>query len=135
MLQNLPILPALLHASVLALLSAAMPLSTILTSTILAVAACTIIENPTISKMQRATSIHAFAFTPRGDMLIAESEGTFTMEEWENAYEHAQRICCGVGNRVDIDGMLDEGEDNGGMAQFVRSTIQEKVTFDLQWKT
>ncbi len=113
-----------------------MPLSTTFTSTLLAVAASTVIENPTLVQIQNATSIHVVAFTSHGDMLVAESEGAFTIEEWEKTYEHALRICCGAENTVEIDVMLDEGEDgdDGGMAQFVRSTMLEKVTSDLQWR-
>lgn len=92
-----------------------------------------IIENPSVQEIERASSIHVLAFTSHGDLLVAESEGSFTLAEWNTVHDRAVNICCGKG---DVDAMHDEGEDENseGMIQFVKSTLQDKITADLHWR-
>ncbi len=134
--ENLPILPALIQASVLALLSAALPLATTMSSTFLALMDDgKINQHPTIHEIQRALSVHVFAFTPHGELLINESEGNFIIDDWDMVFERAQSICCGAGQAADVDAMLYEGEKgNTGLAGFLRSTLEEKTTSDLKWR-
>lgn len=121
----------------LALLSAALPLAVTMTCSLLAIngsgLASSIIENPSVLEIQQAASIHVLAFTSHGDLLVAESEGSFTLEEWNVVHDRAKHMCCGAG---DIDAMRDEGddEDSDGMIQFVKSTLQEKIAADLHWR-
>lgn len=122
----------------LALLSAALPLATTLTSTLLAVnnedKSIDILKHPTLPQIQAASSVHVFAFTADGDLLVAESEGEFDMDDWDKVCEEAKRVCCGTGKRTDTDMMMDGSEGNGGMAQFLRDTMQEKARADVHWK-
>lgn len=73
------------------------------------------------------------AFSSHGDLLVAESEGTFTMDDWEAVYKAAKVMCCD-----DSEGqvMQDQELDHniGGMDMFVKSALQAKVTADLHWK-
>jgi len=55
------------------------------------------------------------------------------MEQWEDVYAHAEKICCGT-TEMDPDAMVDEGE-NAGMMQFVKTVMEEKVQKDLAWRT
>jgi exosome complex component RRP46 len=95
-----------------------------------------IIENPTLLEIQQATSVHVLAFASLGDLLVNESEGEFTMDEWEHIYKKAQHICCGTEPAANADRMVDEDEDenNGKMAGFLRAILQEKVITDVHWK-
>jgi exosome complex component RRP46 len=94
-----------------------------------------IIQYPTIREIQQATSLHVLAFTSHGELLFAESEGDFNIDDWDLIFEKARRICCGVGEAADVDAMLDEGEDgNGGLTGFLRSTLEGKATSDLKWR-
>lgn len=115
-----------------------MPLLATTTSTLLALmddglGKSIITQSPTVREIQRATSVHVLAFTSLGDLLVAESEGDFTIDEWDEVFDKAQRIRCGV---ADVDAMLDEGEEeiHSGLSGFLRSTLQEKVTSDLKWR-
>ena len=90
-----------------------------------------IAENPDVPTIQSAKSIHVLAFTSKGELLVNLSEGSFNMKEWDSTYETAERICCGD---VDPDAMDDEEQD-GGMMQFVKSVMEEKVQKDLAWKS
>jgi exosome complex component RRP46 len=113
-----------------------MPLAMTTTSALLATMDDSkIIQYPTIREIHQATSLHVLAFTSHGELLVAESEGDFSIDDWDLIFEKASRICCGVGEAVDVDAMLDEGEDdNGGLTGFLRSTLEGKVTSDLKWR-
>ncbi|KAF7853895.1 hypothetical protein EAF04_010561 [Stromatinia cepivora] len=139
--SNLPLLPALLQTSVLTLLSASIPLSMTMTSALLALknteTGTTITENPTPLECQDAASIHVLAFTSHGELLVAESEGSFDMDEWEEIYEHAKGLCCKGHVSAEDDIMHEdelENEAASSLMMFVKSTVQEKVTTDLHWK-
>lgn len=94
-----------------------------------------IIQCPTIREIQQATSIHVLAFTSHGDLLVDESEGYYSIDDWDIIFEKAQRICCGAEEVANMDAMLDEGEEgNGGLTGFLRSTLEEKVASDLKWR-
>lgn len=136
-IQNLPILPALLQTAILALLSASMPLSMTLTSVFLALvskgSSRTVIRNPTLLQSQSSTSVHVLAFSSHGDLLVVESEGTFTLDDWEAVYEAGKAICC---DDSEDEVMQDQEVDHNArrMDVFVKSALQGKVTADLHWK-
>jgi len=73
------------------------------------------------------------AFTSQGELIVAESEGSFTMEDWDEVHDIGKRLCC---DEVDDNPMQDEAleEKNGGMMGFVKSVLKEKVGDDLYWK-
>jgi len=138
--SNLPILPALLQTAVLTLLSASMPLAMTLASVLLAISSDgssrTIIRNPTLQEFQAASSVHVLAFTSHGQLLVAESEGTFTLEDWDEIYEVGKGLYCDDVATADENIMQGEGleENTGGMMMFVKSALEEKVSADLHWK-
>lgn len=134
-MQNLPILPALLQTSVLALLSAAIPLATTVTAVLLATSSSTLAiqRNPTLADIREASSTHVLAFSAHKRLLVAESEGSFTMEQWEAVCDEAEQICCGSSSEQ-LDQMQDVGDSGASMKDFVIATMQEKVALDLHWK-
>ncbi|PBP19585.1 hypothetical protein BUE80_DR009595 [Diplocarpon rosae] len=132
--SNLPILPALLQTALLALLSASMPLSMTLTSVYLSLTSeGSIIDNPTPLESQSASSGHVLAFTSHGELLVAESEGSFTLEDWKVVCEAGKAICYD-GSKANNDHTMGDGEQDGSLTMFVRSTLEDKVRTDLQWK-
>lgn len=137
--QNLLIIPALLQTAVLALLSAAVPMRATATS---AVAAFSLSEgkpqitmDPSPREADKSRSIHVLAFTSFGELLLAESEGDFTMNEWDQVYETSRSVCCGAAGGNATHAVLDEAQQSGpDMRQFVRSAAESKVAADLYWK-
>lgn len=93
--------------------------------------------HPTVVEIERASSIHVLAFTSHGDLLLAESEGDFSMSQWDSVYDRAKAACCGSIAADGIDIMRDGGEDEdeGGMMQFIKSTLQKKVETDMHWRS
>ncbi len=95
-----------------------------------------LIRNPSPVQCQNANSVHILAFTSEGDLIVAESEGTFSLDEWDEIYEVGKAMCCD-NSIAAADNTMQEGtvtEEAGIMSQFVKSTIQAKVATDLHWK-
>jgi exosome complex component RRP46 len=96
-----------------------------------------IIRSPNLLEFQSADSVHVLAFTSRGQLLVAESEGRFSMEDWDEVYRVGKEICCDS-PKTDADDnvMQKEGldEKTGSMTMFVRSILQDKVMADNHWK-
>lgn len=93
-----------------------------------------IIKNPSIVQCEGADSVHVLAFTSHGDLLVAESEGSFSLEDWETVFEAAKAICCDD-SKTSVDHSMQDGElEKGSMMDFVKSTLQTKVAADLHWK-
>jgi exosome complex component RRP46 len=72
------------------------------------------------------------AFTSQGDLLVAESEGSFTIGDWDEIYEAGKAACCHETKQSDDHETMDKKE--GGTQLFVKSTLQAKVAADLYWK-
>ncbi|KAK0632111.1 hypothetical protein B0T14DRAFT_416643 [Immersiella caudata] len=138
---NSAVIPALLQTAVLALLSAAIPMRATATSAIVAVmtqdGASRLVAHPSPREIEAAQSVHVLAFTSQDGLLLAESEGDFTVKEWDDVYDTAKKICCksGATKGEGIEMVLDEQEDSGpDMRQFLRSALETKVAADLHWK-
>lgn len=134
-------IPALLQTAVLALLSAGVPLRSTATSTAVAILQSDgnprIVADPSPREIESAKSTHVFAFTSHDELLLVESEGDFTVQDWERACEAAQDICCQPEKGSGANMVLDDDSDGPGsinMRQFLRSAIESKVASDLHWK-
>lgn len=140
--QNFPILPALFQTAILALLSAAVPMSAVATASVIAIilegTVKKVVVDPTPRELQAAQSVHVLAFTSHDELLLAESEGDFTIKEWDEIYETAQAVCCKPQTKKSAAEMVLDGDDDDAgqvdMRQFIRSTLGGKVAVDLHWK-
>jgi exosome complex component RRP46 len=134
----LPILPALIQTSILALLSAAIPLTATLTSAVLAVVndagTSRVALHPTAREIEQSQSLHVFAFTSHNDLILAESEGEFTMKEWDTVLNTAQRQCCASSSSEDVDMTDNETLVGADLRNFTRSIMEAKIASDLYWK-
>lgn len=140
---NLVIIPALLHAAILGLLTAAVPLKLLATATTLAIPAAAegrIVVEPSAVEASRARSVHALGFTSDDELLLAESEGAFSPEEWARVLEAGERVCCRT-SRDGGDERMEDGGDSGGITQsasvrdFIRSVTEGKLAEDLAWRS
>ncbi|KAF4979014.1 hypothetical protein FZEAL_4689 [Fusarium zealandicum] len=134
---NLPIIPALLHSAILGLLSAAIPLKAIGAATVLAIPEAEgqdIIVDPTAVEADRAKSVHVLGFTSQDELLLSESEGSFSPDEWTKVLQLGQRICCEHQQPGFDTAMSGNDAESKGMRQFIRSVMEAKVAEDLYWK-
>lgn len=138
--QHLSILPALLQACNLALIAACIPMQSTLTATCIAITSSTDsdsegtrIVDPSPTRLASATSAHVFAFSSTGDLLLAESEGRFDMDEWEDVYTDARAVCC---TRQDEQTMQIDGRDdakNECLQGFVETVVRDHVRASRAW--
>ncbi|CEJ56574.1 hypothetical protein PMG11_02776 [Penicillium brasilianum] len=132
----LTILPVLLQTSLLALLSAAVPMSMTFSTALLAVTKSgDIISDPSPVEAKTASSLHVLAFSSKGHLLLNESQGAFDFDTWESVRERAYITCRGAavaGSDGDI-AMGEEGED-GRADGFIRETVEDHLHRDYAWK-
>lgn len=94
-----------------------------------------IIVDPTPRQIEEALSTHVLAFTSHDDLLLAESEGDFSMQEWEKVHAAAQSVCCRATKKAGVDMVLDDEQHaTNDMRQFLRTTMEGKIAADLHWK-
>ncbi|CAH0049971.1 unnamed protein product [Clonostachys solani] len=136
---NLPVIPALLHAAILGLLTASIPLKTIVTACTLAItedgtSAGRVTLEPTAIEARRAKSLHVVGFTGDGGLLLSESTGSFSVEELAKVLELGEKAC----SRDHKDGtdvlMGDDEISSSSIKYFIRSVMQSKSAKDLHWK-
>ncbi|GKT48381.1 exosome complex component RRP46 [Colletotrichum spaethianum] len=129
LMKSLPLLPALFHSAVLGLLSAAVPLKTIATCTTLAILenGNKIVADPSPLEADQATSLHVLSFTSQDDLLLAESEGAFTMTEWDKVVGTGQKV-CGQHREAELGSAINEdGQDSVDMRRFIRTVMEARA--------
>jgi len=135
-------IPALIHAAMLALISAALPLKATVSSTLIAVMqtdkASEVVVEPSAVEAARSRSIHVFAFTSFGDLILCESEGRFTPQEWEKLVMIARQACSVPERPGDLDAVMGE-HSNVHRADdtplLIRSVVNADTASALGWKS
>ncbi|OAA73190.1 ribosomal protein S5 domain 2-type fold domain containing protein [Cordyceps fumosorosea ARSEF 2679] len=143
---DLAIIPALLHAAILGLLTASVPLKTVATAVTLAVRAADghVVADPDARTAETARSLHVLGYAAAdggddaddGELLLAESQGAFTVVEWEAVLKKGEEVCCRAvrrGLEEEDTAMADAGEAPSIRA-FIRSVMETKIAQDLSWK-
>lgn len=133
--QTLTIIPPLLQATMLALLSASIPLAATFTATLVAVdRSDRAIADPSPSEIRGATSLHVLAFSSHGDVLFAESEGVFGLGMWEEVVRCGKGVCCRLNQTVVDEDAMAVDEQSGNMDVFLRTVMRDKVALDQKWR-
>ncbi|KAL7788239.1 ribosomal protein S5 domain 2-type protein [Trichoderma ceciliae] len=134
---NLGIVPALLHAAILGLLTATIPLKTVASATCLAITnadGSNVKADPTPAEIDQARSVHVLGFTADRDLLLVESEGSFSADEWDLVLQTAERVCCRsqeIENDAEMGGY---GAESENVQQFMRSVLEAKAAEGLHWR-
>jgi len=123
----------------LGLLSAAVPLKATATAVLLAVLSddgnSRVVIDPSPWEVDNARSVHVMGFTSQDDLLIAESEGKFTVAEWEGVVSTARNACCQQPEQSGLDdAAMGESPRPTDMRRFIRSSMEARVASDLHWK-
>ncbi|RMZ89765.1 hypothetical protein DV736_g3013, partial [Chaetothyriales sp. CBS 134916] len=117
----LPILAAAVDASVLGCLDAGVVMRDITAAALVGVqkgAIETVVVNPGMKERKRCSSLHVFAFTARGKVILMESEGLFKMPEFERAMDAAREVVLGP------EGRLNE----------FRKAVEQNTEARMRWK-
>jgi exosome complex component RRP46 len=134
--QCIAILPALLQASILALLSTSIPLVDVYTTTIITADSEGNLELlPTPEDIEVAQSVHVLAFSSHDTLLVAESEGLFDIDLWDAVHAKALHACRGVFKKDDRPGVMDMDINvESSLEATLRAAVGAKIAKDQRWK-
>lgn len=76
---------------------------------------------PSTADLEEVRSLHVFTFSSKNDLLLAESEGDFTLEDWTCAEELAKNRCLG-----NVNAMVEADGDKPILGQ-LHSTMIDKI--------
>ena len=147
---SLLVLPHLLHAAVLALIDSGIPLRSTCTAVLVAIPtskskskskSADPILSPTsqdLIRARRVKSMHVFAFAGDGKMILNESDGVFSFEEWDDAAAMAEDACCrgqdeggvSLGEGMQVDGK----ESRENLEEWLRTVVKGKVEREQAWR-
>lgn len=132
-IADLAIIPALVNAAFLSVVDAGLPLRRSVVAALAVVGADGKVRvDPTEKELGSCRSVHALAFSREGEMLLAESAGSFEMDEWELVEVKVREVTTGAVARVD-------GDDNmeGGIMEtepWLREKLEENVREAGAWR-
>lgn len=130
-------MPPLFHTALLALLDASVPLKGTASSVIVALpregSPGQTIVDPTMDEACKAKSLHFFGFTASGSLLMAESEGEFSFEDWESAAD-VGRPACHSHLRVPAGGDYEHHGESQTPSGIVRAMMETKASATLAWR-
>jgi exosome complex component RRP46 len=134
----LPALAGLVNAAVAACLDAGVEMRCSVVATTVAVmkGKGELKADPSVKDFSRMTSLHVFGFSSVGELVLVESEGSFTFEEWERLEALARTACLGgVGESGDV--KMSDGDDNEAgksLLDIVRGSVEARVVADERWR-
>lgn len=101
----------------------------IATSTLIAVDAFgKLIIDPSVKEVHLASSIHVVAYSSQGDLLVIESEGSFSTEILEQAVEIAGQVCRGPNSEGSKTVDVHMEERVMSLEDSMRMLVQTKIT-------
>jgi non-homologous end joining protein Ku len=86
--------------------------------------------------LSSATAIHIFGFNTKKELLLAESEGTFKLKEWQEAYDLALEAACGTkAETTDEDDIEMEQDNTVTLETALRTSLAAEALKQTAWKT
>ncbi|EFQ97715.1 hypothetical protein MGYG_00755 [Nannizzia gypsea CBS 118893] len=131
----LSILPSLLHAALLGLLSAGIPMAMTYTSCLIAISPSSdLLANPSTEQIKTSTSLHVLAFSSKGNLLLSESQGSFNLQQWEDVHDLAEKLCHATGTNNGDEDITMDGVAGNTPKNFIQETVEDKVREEFAWK-
>lgn len=117
----LPVLASALNAAVLGCLDGAVQMKTLAGAALIGVKGDgTLCENPRVAERKQCKSLHVFAFTAEGDLVLVQSEGPFSLGEWNGAQELAKGLVVDMGDT--------------SLLGVMRQAVEADGTWKARWK-
>lgn len=94
------------------------------------------IGEPGADAVDEALSLHVLGFSSHGELLVAESDGAFDIDTWEQVYDKAEDRCRGSNaGGSDETGDIDmESTDQDSLERAFRRAVEEKSVREHRWK-
>ena len=90
---------------------------------------------PSGKQIKLASSIHVLAFSSHGDLLVVESEGEFTIDEWDEIHQNARLICHGEeGEESESEDVSMKVDDVSELGTVLKDAVKRKVAKEQRWK-
>lgn len=108
-----------------------------LTSTMVAVSPSgEVVGEPDADVIKNALSVHVLAFSSHGKLLVAESEGSFDIDTWEQVYDRAEQVCRASSVEApDETGDLNmQRSEQNSLESSLKDIIEEKVAEEQRWR-
>ena len=131
--RDVSVLPTLVNAAFLALVDGGLPLQSTMLATLAVVSANgSISVEPSEKELAGCKSVHAFAYTQQGEMLLSESAGSFELEQWKQVADEAEKACVAAMGP----GGQDEEMANGAAeaVPWLRQALDEKARNAVAWR-
>ena len=117
----LPVLVSALNAAFLGCLDAAVHMKQMAGAVLIGVTHDgSLIQDPRVAERKRCKSLHAFAITGSAEVILMQSEGPFTIEEWNSAQDLAAKLVVGMGDT--------------SLLGVMRQAVQAGATAKQRWK-
>jgi exosome complex component RRP46 len=110
----LPVLASAFNAAIVGCLDGAVQMKTLAGAVLIGVSRNgTLLENPRVRDRKQCKSLHVFAFTAGGSLILVQSEGPFSMAEWNSAQELAKGLVVDMGD-TSLLGVMRRAVEAGG---------------------
>ena len=130
---DIAIIPSLANAAFLALVDGALPMNGTATGGLAVVKPdSTMTVDPTEADLKACKSIHTMVYTAKGDLLLDESAGLFTMTEWEAMAKQLKKSVVGAMRHTDEDHAMMNG--NAEDEPWMRRALEERVQQAGAWR-
>lgn len=90
--------------------------------------------DPSATEVDKAKSVHVLGFTSGDELLLAESQGSFSVDEWDEILKTGQRVCSQNQEDGADTAMAGSDLESPSIKAFIRSVMQTKTAQDLHWK-
>ena len=132
----LPVLAGLVNAAVAGCLDAGVGMRGTVGATLLVITRNNEVKvGWSAAELKAARSMHVLAFSSAGELLLVESEGKFSFEEWEEVEGLGRRACVGNKPGKEGDGVDMEVEgDTKATQDVLRAAVEMRVMADERWR-
>lgn len=127
----LGVLCGLLNAASLGVLDAAVGMKEVFVASLVGVSKDgKVVAEPGMQDRSVCRSLHVFCFGGKGGLLLSESEGRFSIHEWEKAMAVAREACLGSSLDVEMNGKTMRQT----LLQGVRTKLENRIAMDHTWR-
>ncbi|KAK3672465.1 exosome non-catalytic core subunit rrp46 [Recurvomyces mirabilis] len=131
--RDVGVLPGLVNAAFLALVDGGLRLDCSVVATLFTVTDSGVYEEePDEKQLVGCKSVHAMAYSHRGELLLNESAGRFPWSEWEGVAERAEKTCFAA-----MASATGDEEMAGGVVEkspWLRHELEERARVAVAWR-
>ncbi|KAK4556994.1 exosome non-catalytic core subunit rrp46 [Recurvomyces mirabilis] len=131
--RDVGVLPGLVNAAFLALVDGGLPLDCSVVATLFTVTDSGVCEEePGEKQLVGCKSVHAMAYSHRGELLLNESAGRLEWSEWEGVAERAEKTCLAA-----MASATGDEEMAGGVVEetpWLRRELEERARVAVAWR-